>query len=238
MDIVAISDSHDNKPRLPDGDLLIHSGDLTMMGTRRQVKQSIQWLGDLARNKYKHGVVYVPGNHDFLFEDWREGLPKVKKGMEIERDFAQAKEWCDKYGVRLLMNESVEIEGVKIYGSPEQPWFHDWAFNIHRDVIGLHWAKIPDDVQILITHGPPFGIGDLCPGGHVGCQALLERIKDLKDLKMHIFGHIHEGAGHSWFQNKLFVNASVLDGRYNGYEDIQVIEWPELKVRSYPDEYV
>lgn len=238
MDIVTIADSHNNKPRLPGGDLLIHAGDLTMMGTRREVKQSIQWLGDLAKNKYEHGVVLVPGNHDFLFEDWREGLPKSKRGQEIERDFAQAKEWCDQYGVRLLMNESVEIEGIKIFGSPEQPWFHDWAFNVQRGEIGLHWAKIPSDVQLLITHGPPFGIGDLCPGGHVGCAALLERIKDLQDLKVHIFGHIHEGAGNSWFNNKLFVNASVLDGRYNGYEDIQVIEWPSLKVRSYPDEYV
>lgn len=208
------------------------------MGSKKEVKAAIQWLGDLAKNKYEHGVILVPGNHDFLFEANAPGLPQSKRGYEIQRDPEQAKEWCDKYGVDLLMDQAMEVEGIRIYGSPVQPWFHDWAFNVQRHEIAKVWDKIPLNVQILITHGPPYGIGDLCRGGNVGCQAMLERIKLLSDLKLHIFGHIHEGAGVHWFNNKMFVNASVLDGWYNGYNPIQVIEWPNLKVEKFPDESV
>lgn len=238
MKIVAISDSHNQKPKLPDGDLLIHSGDLTMLGSKKEVKAAIQWLGDLAKNKYEHGVILVPGNHDFYFEPDAPGLPKFKRGYEIERNAVQAREWCEKYGVDLLMNASMEVEGIKIYGSPVQPWFHDWAFNSHRDVIGQFWANIPLATQLLITHGPPFGIGDLCRQGHVGCAALMERIKLMADLKLHIFGHIHEGAGIHWFNNKMFVNASLLDAWYNGFNPIHVIEWPNLNVEKFPDESI
>lgn len=238
MKIVALSDSHNQKPKMPDGDLLIHSGDLTMGGTKREVKAAIKWLGDLARNKYEHGVVLVPGNHDFLFETFRPGLPLFKRGIAIEREPEYCKELCEKQGVDLVMNESFEVAGIKMWGSPIQPWFHDWAFNVHRGEIGLIWDKIPLDVQLLITHGPPYGLGDLCRGGNVGCQALLERIKLLKEMKLHIFGHIHEGAGVHWFNSKMFLNASVLDHWYNGFNAIHVVEWPNLKVEKFPDESI
>lgn len=239
MKIVCISDSHNQKPKLPpDGDLLIHSGDLTMMGTLSEVERSIQWLGEIAKNKYDHGVILVPGNHDFLFEKFEPGMKTNKGGFKIEREPELARKLCEKYGVDLLIDESMEVEGIKIYGSPIQPWFHDWAFNVDRSKIGLVWEKIPDDTQILITHGPPYGIGDLCRGGNVGCAALLERIKLLKEFKLHICGHIHEGAGHSWFNNKLFINASVLDGHYNGFNDILTVDYPSLQVDKFEDKYI
>src|SRR5579859_2114313 len=179
MKIVCLSDSHDEKPKLPpDGDLLIHAGDLTMHGSVREVRLAIQWLGDIAKNKYKHGVVMIPGNHDFYFEPDAPHLPRSKFGREIERNAAVARQMCVDAGVKLLINESVEIEGVKIYGSPIQPWFHDWAFNVARgEEIAKVWANIPDDVQILVSHGPPYGIGDLCRSGNVGCEDLLKRIQ-------------------------------------------------------------
>lgn len=238
MDIVTISDPHGHQPKLPKGDLLLSAGDISMLGRYSEVKKHVNWLKS-KKQRYKMGIVETCGNHDFLFEDWREGLPKTKRGVELERNFAQAKKLYEDAGIHLLMDEEIIINGIKIYGSPASPEFHNWAFNYQRGEIGEKvWSKIPNDVQILITHGPPYGLGDLCRGGHVGCQALLERIKNLPDLKLHIFGHIHEGAGHYWFQNKLFVNASVLDEYYNGFNDIQIIEWPNLKIRRFPDEYV
>lgn len=236
MKIVCISDTHNHKPKLPpDGDLLIHSGDLTMQGSKDEVRKGIDWLSDLAKHKYEHGVLLIPGNHDFYFEPDAPHLPKTKFGRTIERNAKAAREMCGNANVQLLMDEATEVAGVKIYGSPVSPWFHDWAFNVQRNVIGQVWEKIPDNTQLLITHGPPYGLGDLCRGGNVGCQALLERIKLLKDLKVHVFGHIHEGAGEHWFNNKLFVNASVLDGYYNGYNEIITVNWPDLKIEKFPD---
>jgi len=239
LKIAAISDTHNETPKMPKGaDVLIHAGDLTMMGREFEVRKSIDWLKSL-KKRYKKGIILVPGNHDFLFEDWREGLPKTKRGMELERNFALAKQLCDDAGIILLMDQSVEIEGVKIYGSPYSLRFHDWAFNLSPMDSALFWAKnIPKDTNVLVTHGPPFGIGDLCRGGHVGDSALLELIKSLPDLKMHIYGHIHEGSGVHWFNNKLFINASALNEYYQGFNDIHVVSYPSLNIRRFPDESV
>ena len=243
MKIICISDTHNEKPTLPpDGDLLIHAGDLTMHGTMPEVEKSLQWLGDLARNKYEQGVILIPGNHDFYFEpDDEPGirLPVAKFGRNIERNAADARKMCEDLGVNLLIDQSIVVDGVRIYGSPIQPWFHDWAFNRARgEEIANVWAKIPDDTQVLVTHGPALGIGDLCRGGNVGCADLLKRIGQLKDLKLHIFGHIHEGSGDWWNNNKLFINASVLDGFYYGFNDILSVEWSSLKVEKFSNKEI
>ena len=238
MRIVPISDTHNNKPTLPEGDLLIHAGDLTVLGSEQEVKDAAAWLKEISP-RYTHGVVLVPGNHDFLFEESLPNLLNEKRGKRIVRNAPLARKIMEDAGIKLLINQSTEINNVKIYGSPTSLWFNDWAFNVRPSEMAKEWENIPDNTEILITHGPPYGIGDLTKrGGHVGCQALVYRLKTLNNLKMHIFGHIHEGAGTSFFNNKLMVNASVLDVWYNGFNNINVVEFPSLNVRSYPDESV
>lgn len=200
MRIVAISDTH-NKHQylsLPDGDVLIHAGDATSMGSDKEIEFFASWFN---AQKFKHKI-FVPGNHDWGFE----------------RDFAKyAALFTDAH---VLHDASVEIDGIKFYGAAWQPEFCNWAFNVPRGAeSAANWAKIPDDVNILITHGPPYGTLDLVHSGrlsieNVGCEALEERIKHLKDLKLHIFGHIHDSHGHIVKDNVAYVNASFLNDSY------------------------
>jgi Icc-related predicted phosphoesterase len=123
-----------------------------------------------------------------------------------------------------LQDSEVEVEGLKVYGSPWTPWFHDWAFNAQRgeDIKGL-WDNIPGDTDILVTHGPPLGHGDRVlypPGQRVGCEDLLNRVKEIKP-RLHVFGHIHEDSGKwdRYWDKKgtsltTFVNASSCDLSY------------------------
>ena len=118
---------------------------------------------------------------------------------------------------------------VKIYGSPWQPWFHDWAFNrLRGDQIQKHWDLIPENTDILITHGPPFGALDATiSGNHVGCENLAEVIEKIRP-KLHVFGHIHEGHGIVDRNGTVFVNASVLDFSYRYTWDPYVLDWAEI----------
>jgi len=229
MKIVFISDTHNQKPNLPDGDLLIHCGDLTLYGTPNEVKSSVEWLGR-QKDKYKHGVILSPGNHDFLFEENLPGGAHKKGGVIIVRNPQLAEGICKDNGVMLLNHKAITINGVKIFASPYTIAFCNWAFNVKVNDLEAKWAEIPEDVELLVTHGPPWGILDYCPNGHVGDSLLLNRIVSLQNLKMHAFGHIHESAGYTMRDNKLFLNASVLDGQYLGFNPIQVVEWPTLTV--------
>lgn len=192
MKIVCISDTHGlhNQVKVPDGDLLIHAGDLTNSGTYKEAISALNWISNLP---HKHKVV-IAGNHDFCFEKGSMPIPD---------------------GVTYLENSGVEIEGFKIWGSPITPWFRDWAFNRHRgEEIKKYWDMIPDDTNILITHGPPEGFGDMnLEGKTVGCKDLLFRIEQLNDLNLHIFGHIHEGYGNYGFFGG-FINACVVNRFY------------------------
>lgn len=199
--IDCISDTHNQheKIKLPGGDILIHSGDCTSSGSMRECLAFLDWFGD---QDYSH-LVMVAGNHDWAFETHPEEM----------------KEECEKRGIVLLNDSGYVADGIKIWGSPVQPWFFDWAFNRGRGAeINEHWKLIPEDTEILITHGPPHMIRDDVPrrGGsyeHVGCVDLYNRIIQTK-VKLHVFGHIHEGAGYTYLDGRTYVNASSLDGRY------------------------
>lgn len=200
MKIVCISDTHCQLEAvdLPEGDLLIHSGDATYRGTVKEIVDFNASLGKI-KHKYKHGIIFCPGNHDWLYET----------------NSTLAKELTT--NATVLINESITVDGFKIYGSPFTPFFHAWAFNLYRgkDLAG-NWSKVPDDTNILVTHGPAYGILDaLEDGGNVGCQDLSDRIRSLSQLKLHISGHIHFSHSSIIKDGVVYVNASICDERYN-----------------------
>ena len=112
-----------------------------------------------------------------------------------------------------LEDSAVELLGLKVYGSPWQPFYGGWAFNLHRGPdLAAMWAKIPDDITILVTHGPPEGILDRNNWGeNVGCRDLLGRVMELRP-RLHVFGHIHEAAGRLDTLYTTFVNAATNNG--------------------------
>lgn len=211
MRIVAISDTHlthqKHKIDIPDGDILIHAGDATFMGREHEIFQFAKWFNSLPhKNK-----IFCAGNHDFLFERNRSRAEAILLGTATDLWEAPPANPCI-----YLQDSEVMLEGIRIYGSPWQPWFYDWAFNLQRGPeIRAKWDMIPDGIDILITHGPPYGFGDQVPSGErVGCVDLLDTIERIKP-KLHICGHIHLGYG--VYQTKVdtkVVNASICNEEY------------------------
>ena len=143
MKIVAISDTHGlhTQVKVPDGDILIHTGDVSSQGKEFEIILFLNWFRDLP---HKHKV-FIAGNHDFYFE--RTPVSDVNKIIPDN--------------VIYLNDSGVTVEGIRIWGSPIQPWFYDWAFNRQRGAeIKKHWDLIPENTDILMTHGPAFGIHD------------------------------------------------------------------------------
>ena len=214
MKIVAISDTHAKHRELviPDGDVLVHAGDVTWKGELSIVEDFANWLKDLP---HKHKVI-IFGNHELGFQYG----PKREKAIELIKNA----------GVTYLENDGATIEGVNFWGSPVQPWFHDWEWNYPRGPgIAAIWSKIPDDTNVLITHGPPAYIMDEAPRDwsgfeNVGCKDLLDRIGNLENLKAHIFGHIHAGYGTKQVGQCIFVNAASCTEAYSATNPPIVIE--------------
>ena len=196
MRIVCISDTHSQlgAMTIPDGDVLIHAGDATYDGTPAELQRFNAELEPL-RSRFR-AIVFVPGNHDFICE----------RDPETTRSVVTA--------ATILHDRAARIEGLRVYGSPWQPWFFDWAFNFPKDddgsVARATWGRIPADTELLITHGPPRGILDRTfRGDHAGCPNLLARLDELPSLRLHVFGHIHEGYGEDTGRTGVrFVNAS------------------------------
>ena len=182
---------------LPDGDVLVHAGYMTGRGSLDEISAFMDWF---AAQPHAHKVL-IAGNHDFAFERSPE-----------------AAELLVPPGVTYLRDSGCVIDGVRFWGSPWQPWFHDWAFNLDRGpALGAKWALIPDDVQVLVTHGPRHGILDTVAwprGARVGCEALAARIPSLGALRVHVFGHIHEAHGVEVTGGVTYVNACVCDLGY------------------------
>lgn len=202
MRIVCISDTHSkHQLSLPDGDMVIHAGDISRTGSSEDVVKFLVWFRQLP---YKHKV-FIAGNHDFLFERYPH------KALELVNAHGD--------GIVYLEQSYKVIDGIKIYGSPYTPAFFNWAFQLYGDDGLKLWQNIPLDTNILITHGPPRGILDRTDRGDVvGCPDLANRIPYLTDLKLHIFGHIHEASGVFHSGKTWFCNASVLDSGYNYYD--------------------
>lgn len=197
MDIVFISDTHckHNKVSIPDGDILIHCGDFTSRGHIHEIAAFDNWLG---KQPHKHKIICA-GNHDM--------------GFETHYSLARSLITNAKY----VQDEVVEVEGLSIYCSPYSPTFCNWAFMRNRgsDILE-RWKLIPEGLDILVTHGPPFSIQDtIFPNSeNLGCVDLYHEVTLRIKPKIHAFGHIHGGYGQTQIDNTLFINASVCDEAY------------------------
>jgi len=209
--VVCISDTHSLEAKIqhiPDGDILIHAGDFTNTGTLKEVVDWMDWMETLP-----HPVkIVIGGNHDLTLDEeyyeanWRRWHTSKEDGAEARRLLRESK------NIIYLADEAAEIYGYRFYGSPWQPEFCGWAFNLDRGKeCSQAWDKIPDKTDILVTHGPPLGYGDRCEpsGNRAGCLDLLAAVVDRIEPLYHIFGHIHEGYGATTNGITTFINAST-----------------------------
>jgi len=213
--ITFISDTHTKHHMLdlPGGDVLVFGGDLMNSGyNENDINNFCKWFD--AQDQYKTKI-FIAGNHDRLFE------------LDPER----AKEIYSQYNnINYLEDSELSIQDIKVYGSPWQPEFCNWAFNLPKGGKELEdkWAAIPENLDILITHGPPQGILDVSGAPYnepnLGCSLLRTRVDKVKP-KIHIFGHIHGSAGYKYNNSTHFINASVLNERYEQNNLPLTVEW-------------
>eukprot|EP00127_Corallochytrium_limacisporum_P003218 Clim_evm67s147 gene=Clim_evmTU67s147 len=222
--IVCISDTHSRHSNLevPDGDVLIHAGDFSNTGAPFEVRQFDEFLGTLP-HKYK---IVIAGNHDLSLDHtsydrlWKRfNHAYYTNPQEVKQYFNNA---------LYLEDQAVTIEGYKFYGTPWQPRFGDWAFGMNRgDTLQAKWNMIPADTDVLITHTPPIGHGDLCrSGARAGDVELLEHVQKHIQPKYHIFGHIHEGFGITTDGITQYVNASTCTLHYQPTQQAVLLDLP------------
>jgi Icc-related predicted phosphoesterase len=215
--IVAICDTHGLHDRLdiPAGDILVHGGDLTATGTLLQVADFNRWLGRLP---HPHKIV-VAGNHDFCFQD----EPQAARALLTEAIY--------------LQDEQVTVESIRFHGSPWSLEFFDWAFMLPPGPqMRARWELIRGDTDVLVTHGPPWGRGDKTHGGErAGCRDLLAAVERIRP-KLHVYGHIHEGAGIRSNEHTVFVNPSICDLHYRPVQPPAIIEFDPTEgvLQAYP----
>lgn len=204
MKLVCISDTHNQlgKVSIPDGDVLIHAGDLTGRGSMYETNTELTKLGAFP---HKHKL-YVSGNHDFLGVN----NPVLLKQM------------CLDNGIIYLEDSEVIIDGVRFYGMPWTPIFMNWAFMGDDVLLKKKCEAIPNGIDVLVSHGPPYGhldhiieLNKECEyvKTHLGCRHLLEAIDRVKP-KVSIFGHIHHSSGMEDYGKTLLVNAAICDESY------------------------
>ncbi|PRP86700.1 phosphoesterase [Planoprotostelium fungivorum] len=190
---VVVSDTHNQHEsiKMPEADVFIHAGDFCGHGNLKEVEKFASWLSSL------------PYPHKIVIADW-----------PFERE-AEAAEALLKPHCTYLRDSSTVIDGIKFYGSPWQPRFFDWAFNLDRgEAIREKWNLIDRDTDILITHGPPKNFGGIVKNGSdAGCEDLLEVIQQMRPL-LHISGHIHESYGVTHDEETTYINASTCTYRY------------------------
>ena len=174
MKFVFLSDTHckHNEIQVPFGDFLVFCGDMSYKGDLQEVESFSLFLKKLP---HKHKIV-IAGNHDFSFEDQRKH---------------QAEELITSAGAHYLNDSSLQIDKIKFWGSPIQPYFRNWAFNRERgEEIKQYWNLIPLDTDVLITHGPPKGILDKTKlGQEVGCEELLKKVLIVKPKDTRFWSH-------------------------------------------------
>lgn len=198
MKIVALSDTHGTEWSknlvIPKGDVLVYAGDFHIMNFQ-DVWEVRDWFATL---QFQY-IIYVPGNHDCLLEGMCKEAIQASIGKQVI----------------YLDQESVTIRGKKFWGAPYSPLFNDWAFMKPDNELQKIWNKIPTDIDVVITHCPPFGILDqvLPRENSVGSVTLRDTLKKIQP-RVHIFGHIHEGFGQYTDYNTDYYNVCIVDETY------------------------
>lgn len=209
MKIVCMSDTHGiNMPNeIPDGDMLIHAGDLSLTGQAHEIEHALAWLRKFP-HKYK---IVIGGNHDnalcelpYLFDEWLR------------------REWKGNAPITLLRGSMVEIEGYKIFGSSVIPHNDEFRAGARAYMLdgttARHWGLAPS-CDILVTHGPP----KHCRDGGCGDPALATYVQWVKP-KLHVFGHVHHARGVTDFKDTKYVNAAMVNAAYEPVHDPIVVE--------------
>lgn len=208
MRLVCISDTHGlhDQVQVPDGDVLIHAGDCTNDIGQANLRSFLYWF---ARLPHKHKI-FIAGNHDGAFEKWNEQA-RLLVATVAEQTGSN---------VTYLQEQETVVDGIKFYGMPHTPAFCNWYFNVEPSLMAVHTKRIPEDTDVLITHGPPFGICDISgfDKSRCGDRSLYERVIEVQP-RLHIFGHIHHSRGHMKLvhdngASTMCVNASVCNEAY------------------------
>ncbi len=223
MKITLISDTHNKHKSITNsligGDILIHSGDISSMGYEHEIQDFCKWFDSIDNYDTK---IFIAGNHDWGFQN------NVEKVNQIVNSYKTISYLQDE-----TMNVGIGDDPlVNIYGSPWQPEFYDWAFNLPKngEELKSKWDTIPSTTDILVTHGPAYGFLDDVigrRGQHLGCELLRDKVLEIKP-KIHVCGHIHTGWGHYFDGHTHFFNASVLDERYIYTQTPWDIEWDPI----------
>ena len=217
MRIVAISDTHSyhRQVDVPPGDVFVCCGDITFKGELKIVEDFCAWMKILP---HRHKIC-IFGNHEVGFEHGSKREPAIKMIKDA--------------GAHYLEDSGIEIEGLKCYGSPITKRFFDWEFNRSPGAeILRHWDMIPENTELLFTHGQPYGINDLAPRGfgefeHVGDTDLLARVKQLPKLKAYIGGHLHTPGGtQTTIDGVIYANAAICTEQYKPTNKPIVIDLP------------
>src|SRR4051794_40180178 len=209
MKIAAVSDLHGLLPDIPPCDLLLIGGDVCPLKDHKLRRQA-DWLDSdfrawLTRVPARK-IIGVAGNHDFVFQHEPAWVP---------RDLP----WT------YLQDSGCEWEGLRFWGTPWQPWFFDWAFNLHEPDLAPKWRLIPEGTDVLVLHGPPHCYGDGVPEGggvrRTGSPSLLERIEQVRP-RLVVFGHIHEGRGEWRLGDVVLANVSIVNAAYKHVHPVWV----------------
>ncbi|KAL2159886.1 hypothetical protein VTH06DRAFT_2019 [Thermothelomyces fergusii] len=191
VSIVCVSDTHNSRPALPDGDVLIHAGDLTQSGSLRELQAALDWL-----RAQPHPIkIVVAGNHDLLLDAGCDG----RRGSETDTAASEreAVDWGD---IMYLENASTTVtcangRQLRVYGSPLSARHGNWAFQYPRGE-DVWTGTVPSGIDVLVTHGAPRAHLDLL---QLGCPNLLRELWRVRP-RLHVFGHVHEGAGTEWLE--------------------------------------
>ncbi len=192
MRLLIISDTHNYEKRfveiyecLPDADVIIHAGDLTNWGSRKELRKFAEWWNSL----HHPNKILIAGNHDLNLYNYPE--------------------LSDTLAGHYLLDSWVRIDGIKFWGTPYTPKHGNYAFLLDRPTLRKVWDKVPPDTDILITHYPPYGYGDLTKHNmeRIGCEYLTVKIHELQP-KLHICGHVHEDFGIRRIDDTVTINAS------------------------------
>lgn len=211
MKICFVSDVHNRWGRLslPRADVLVVAGDMTMMGTEAELCKMDAYLSAMKDGGVFDEVVAIAGNHDWMFQEDPEKARALTPSID-----------------HYLQDSGVEICGMRFWGAPWQPEFGDWAFNLPRGrALAEKWAMIPDDIDILVTHGPPAGILDfVADGPPLGCDDLAERVRQVAP-HVHAFGHIHDSYGVHVEGGVKYMNVSICDEAYRPVNEPKVLDF-------------